>query len=323
VGEPHESFEDLGAHQGSGSLHKPVLYQEVLDGLAIRPGGKYVDCTTGMGGHAIGMLERSSPGGRLLALDVDPLALDVARKRLAPFAGRVTLVQTNFTNLLSVARSQGFAEVDGILMDLGWSSWQLADGSRGFSFRATGPLDMRYDPTLPETASDLVNRLPERELADLLWRFGEERRSRAIARAIVRHRPIHTAIDLAGVVSRATGGKRGRRIHPATKTFQALRIAVNHELDVLRTTLPQAVALLRVGGRLAVISFHSLEDRIVKNYIRQEERDCICPIEQIVCSCGHRAVLRRVTRKPIVPGVDEVQRNPRSRSAKLRIAERL
>ncbi len=295
----------------------------MLGGLAIHPGGTYVDCTVGAGGHAFGTLEKSAPDGRLLALDLDPQALDAARQHLVPFGERVTLIQASFANLGSVARAAGFVQVDGILLDLGWSSLQLADESRGFSFQTDGPLDMRYDPHLARPAADLVNKLPADDLANLLWKYGEERRSKAIARAIARNRPLRTTTELADIVARTVGRRRGR-IHPATKTFQALRIAVNNELDDLRAALPQAVQLLKpTGGRLAVISFHSLEDRIVKDFIRQEEKDCICPIEQPVCGCEHRATLRRLTKKPIVPTAAEVQRNRRSRSAKLRIAERV
>jgi len=213
--------------------------------------------------------------------------------------------------------------VDGVLIDLGWSSLQLADPSRGLSFQQDGPLDMRLDPRLRRTAADLVNKLPVEALADLLRKYGEERRARAIARAIVRERPVRTTRQLADIVSATIGRRRGGRIHPATRTFQALRIAVNDELSALEDVLPQAVSLLRPGkGRLAVIAFHSLEDRIVKNFIRREERDCICPPEQIVCICNHRATLRRLVKKPIVPGADEIRRNRRSRSAKLRLAVR-
>ncbi len=304
------------------SVHLPVLYLEVLGGLAVHPGGTYVDCTAGAGGHTSGLLEKSEPNGRVLALDVDPKALDFVRQRLASWGEQLTLVQANFSRLNAVAHDHNFSQVDGILMDLGWSSMQLADESRGFSFRAGGPLDMRYDPTLPHTAGDLVNTLPEKDLANLIWQFGEERHSRKIARAIVRNRPVRTADRLAKIISQTT--QRGHtRIHPATKTFLALRTYVNKEAEVLQTALPQAVALLRPGGRLAVISFHSLEDRVVKNFFRQEEKDCICPVEQLTCVCGHHAALRRITRKPLTPDAEELAINPRSRSAKLRIAEKL
>jgi 16S rRNA (cytosine1402-N4)-methyltransferase len=283
----------------------------------------YVDCTVGAAGHAQGILQQSAPDGRLLALDVDPQALDTARRRLRSFGERVVLIHASFSELASVAGEASFETVDGVLFDLGWSSLQLADPSRGLSFQKDGPLDMRLDPRLNRTAADLVNRLPMDALADLLRKYGEERRARAIARAIVRARPVRTTRQLADIVAATIGRRREGRIHPATRTFQALRIAVNDELSALEAALPQAVSLLRPGeGRLAVIAFHSLEDRIVKNFIRREERDCVCPPEQIVCVCNHQATLRRLTKKPIVPGADEIRRNRRSRSAKLRLAVR-
>jgi len=233
----------------------------------------------------------------------------------------VALVHSSFADLGQVAREHGWHAVDGILLDLGLSSDQLADEARGFSFAGRG-LDMRFNPTRGEPASALLNELSPEELADLLYRYGEERASRRIARAIVAGRPIQSAQQLADVVAKARGGRRGK-IHPATQTFQALRIAVNDELGALEVVLPQAVELLKPGGRLAVITFHSLEDRIVKNFYRMESRDCICPIEQLVCTCGHRATLRIITTKPIEPTAAEVTANPRARSAKLRAAEHL
>lgn len=285
--------------------------------------GAYIDGTVGAGGHSAALLEASAPDGRLLGLDQDPNALRVAAERLAPFGERVTLVQANFRMLGDVARAHGFDAVDGILLDLGFSSLQMDDPERGFSFTAEGPLDMRLDPSAAITAADLVNRLPERELANLIFEYGEERQSRRIARAIVAHRPIHTARELGELIAQAVPRRRGERIHPATRTFQALRIAVNDELGALEEALPQAVELLKPGGRLAVISFHSLEDRIVKNYFRREATDCLCPPHILFCECGHRASLAIVTRKPITPTEEEISRNPRARSAKLRVAERL
>jgi 16S rRNA (cytosine1402-N4)-methyltransferase len=301
--------------------HIPVVYDQVLAGLQVRPGRDYIDATVGAAGHAAGILQASAPNGRLLGLDTDPEAIAFAREQLARFGERVVLHRANFRDLLGVARSLGFDEVDGILMDLGFSSRQMADSHRGFSFNRNGPLDMRMDPSRGPSAADLVNELPEEELADLLWRYGEERHSRRIARAIVSDRPITTTGQLADLVARLVGHRE--KIHPATRTFQALRIAVNDELDALAQALPQARDLLKPGGRLAVISFHSLEDRIVKRFYQQESRDCICPPELPVCICGHHATLRIVTRKPIRPDEGEVDENPRSRSAKLRIAERL
>ncbi|HFD40221.1 MAG TPA: 16S rRNA (cytosine(1402)-N(4))-methyltransferase RsmH [Anaerolineae bacterium] len=303
------------------AAHVPVLYEETLTGLQIRPGGVYVDATLGAAGHALGILRASAPDGRLLGLDADPEAVAFARQVLQPFGERLTLRTANFRRLAAVARSAGFDRVDGVLLDLGLSSRQLAAAERGFAFQREGPLDMRLDPRRGTTAADLVNDLPEADLADLIRRYGEERHARRIARAIVAARPLTTTAELAQVVARAVG-RRGR-IHPATRTFQALRIAVNDELGALAEALPQALDLLAGGGRLAVIAFHSLEDRLVKRFFRQESRDCLCPPEAPVCTCGHRARLRIVTRKPIRPAPEEMAHNPRSRSARLRIAERL
>jgi len=301
--------------------HTPVLLTEVLQALEVQPSGWYVDCTVGLGGHSRAILEASSPHGRLLGLDADARSLELARQRLAAFGNRAVLVHANFRDLEQVARDAGMEAANGIVMDLGLSSWQLADRTRGFSFHDEGALDMRFDPSEGVSAADLVNSLGEDDLANLIWRYGEEPKARLIARAIVRARPITTATRLAEVIAR-TVGRRGR-IHPATQTFQALRIAVNRELESLEAALPQAVRLLAPGGRLAVISFHSLEDRIVKTFFRNESRDCICPPGMPQCTCGHRATLRMVTKKPIVPGPHEVMTNPRARSAKLRVAERL
>lgn len=327
--------------------HIPVLYNEVLDGLAVRPGGSYVDGTVGGGGHSAGILERSNPHGRLLGLDQDPEALAAAAERLRPFGERVTLVRANFRDLAQVAPANGFAEFDGVLLDIGVSSYQLDRAERGFSFLVDAPLDMRMDPEGPTTAADLVNNLPEEALADVIFRYGEERGSRRIARWIVerrRQRPIVTTSELAQLVVEALGGKR-EKIHPATRTFQALRIAVNDELRALEDGLEAATSLLRPGGRLAVISFHSLEDRIVKEYIRREASICLLPprLEPVVCphltasgagprpciypstgrDCDYTPRLRPVVKKPVEPSTAEVAANPRARSAKLRIAEKV
>ncbi|MEW6717373.1 MAG: 16S rRNA (cytosine(1402)-N(4))-methyltransferase RsmH [Chloroflexota bacterium] len=302
--------------------HQPVLYHEIINALRPRGGGLYVDCTLGAGGIAQGLLEASSPDGRLLGLDLDPEALELSRKRLAPFKARVTLVKASFVTLMDQLKVMGWDTVDGIVLDLGVSSMQLDSPTRGFSFRVDAPLDMRFDPHQTLTAASLVNELPEAELADVLWRYGEERRSRQVAKAIVQARPIKTTQQLSEVVVKVTrGGRKG--IHPATRTFQALRIAVNREPESLKEVLPQAVATLVPGGRLAVISFHSLEDRLVKAFFRQESRDCVCPPEQVICTCKHRAVISMITRHVIKPTAEEVKRNPRSRSARLRVVERL
>ncbi len=302
--------------------HTPVLYHEVLQALQPRDGGRYVDGTLGAGGHAWGILDASSPGGLLLGLDLDPQALALAREKLAPFGERAILRQGSYLTLRQQLDALGWVSVDGILLDLGVSSMQVDTPERGFSFRQDGPLDMRFDPAASTTAADLVNHLPESELADLIYRYGEERRSRRIARAIVKARPIESTRQLAEVVRRAAGGGRGR-IHPATRTFQALRIAVNRELEAVERVLPLAIDALASGGRLAVISFHSLEDRLVKTFFRRESRDCLCPPERPVCTCGHIARLRLVPRKAIQAGEAEVAVNPRARSARLRVAEKI
>ncbi|RME80454.1 MAG: 16S rRNA (cytosine(1402)-N(4))-methyltransferase RsmH [Caldilineae bacterium] len=304
------------------SQHIPVLYQEVLDALQPRSGGRYIDATVGGGGHAEGILQASSPEGLLLGLDADAEAIERVRRRLAPFGHRLILEQANFRRLAQVAQAHGFDPVDGILLDLGVSSFHLEEAGRGFSFQSEGPLDMRMDRSQDLSAADVVNGFDAETLADILYRYGEERHSRRIARAIVQARPLHTTAELAAVVERALGGRRGTRIHPATRTFQALRIFVNDELGALQEALPQALSLLRPGGVLAVISFHSLEDRIVKQFFRRESRDCICPPEVPVCRCNHQAQIEELHRRGITPTPDEIQRNPRSRSARLRIARK-
>jgi 16S rRNA (cytosine1402-N4)-methyltransferase len=302
--------------------HRSVLYHQII--LALRPQSqrRYVDATLGAGGHAAGILEASSPDGQLLGIDLDPQALALASQRLADYSNRVFLVQASFTSLNEQLARVGWEQVSGIVIDLGVSSMQFDTPERGFSFQADGPLDMRFGPQQAISAEELVNSLPEAELADLIWRYGEDRLSRRIARSILQARPLRTTRELADAVAHAYGGKK-ERIHPATRTFQALRIAVNQELQALETVLPQALAALSPGGRLAVISFHSLEDRMVKQYFRRESRDCICPPEQPVCTCGHKASITEITRHPIQAGDDEIAENPRSRSAKLRVAEKL
>ncbi len=304
--------------------HRSVLYQSVLEHLLVKPGANYLDGTVGAGGHSFAIMHASSPDGRLLGMDRDPAALALARRRLAPFGERALLVHSSFASMGEHAVRLGFGELDGVLLDLGLSSLQLDDPARGFSIRQDGPLDMRFDPADELTAAMLVNDLPAGDLADIIFRHGEERDSRRIARAIVGARPLRTTGELATVVSRAVRrhGWR-RRTHPATRTFQALRIAVNRELEALSIVLPQAVELLRPGGRLVVIAFHSLEDRIVKQFFRREGQDCVCPPELAACACGHQATLRNLTRKPIRPSTAEVESNPRCRSARMRVAERI
>ena len=307
--------------EGLPGEHIPVLYEEALQGLMPVSPGSYVDATVGLGGHSAGILERSLPEGRLLALDADPVALEKARVRLTRFGARAEFAQSWHRDLADSARKHGFSAVHGILLDLGVSSLQLDDPERGFSFREDGPLDMRIGPDADVTADELINSLDEEALAHIIFTFGEERLSRRIARAIRQERPIHSTRHLADLIAKVIG-RRGR-IHPATRTFQALRIAVNKELESLEAVLPQAVELLKPGGRLVVIAFHSLEDRIVKRFLVQESRDCVCPPRAPQCVCDHRATLSRITKKPLRPSEDEVERNPRSRSARMRVAERV
>jgi len=304
------------------SGHVPVLLEETMKALAVQPGGRYIDCTLGGGGHALAILERSAPGGQLLGIDADPEAIETARERLEPYANSIRLINENFANLQAICLKYDFFPVHGILFDLGLSSLQLSDAERGFSFQHDAPLDMRFDPSQEVTAADIVNTSTEAELARLIRAYGEESYSHRIARQIVKERPIRSTLHLARVVERAIGGRRGK-IHPATKTFQALRIAVNRELENLELALKQAVELLGFEGRLVVISYHSLEDRIVKQFMQREARDCICPPGTPVCVCGHKARLRLISRRVITPSVAEIERNPRSRSARLRAAERI
>lgn len=284
--------------------------------------GRYVDGTLGAGGHARGILEACAPGGRLLGLDVDPQALALARETLAPYGERATLVQASYETLAAQLSALGWDAVDGVVLDLGASSMQFDRPERGFSFLQDGPLDMRFGPSAPTSAADLVNGLDESELADLIFRYGEERDSRKIARAIVRARPLRSTRELAAVIQ-AASPRRGDRIHPATRTFQALRIVVNEELAAVENTLPQAVAALRSGGRLAVISFHSLEDRIVKDFLREQSQDHVNPPYERLYEVERKAVVKLITRKPITASEEETRENPRARSAKLRIAEKL
>ena len=329
----------------AGFAHIPVLFETTLDGLSIRPGGTYIDGTLGGGGHTAGMLERGA--GRVLGIDRDPAALQAAAERLQRYGDRLTLAHGNFRDIGGLARAHGFEQVDGILLDIGVSSPQLDVSERGFSFAQAAPLDMRMDPTQGLTAAELVNTLPETELADILYRYGEERASRRIAKRIVERRqsaPITNTTELAELVARALGGRKDERIHPATRTFQALRIAVNDELGALEEALPAATELLAVGGRLAVIAFHSLEDRIVKEFMRREAAVCLLPPRLFAEQCPHLVEhgsgprpciyigsrdcdyaprLEQVTHKPVVATADELSANPRSRSAKLRVAQRI
>jgi len=293
----------------SALSHTPVLTEETIEALAVQAGGRYIDCTLGGSGHAAAILEHSSPGGQLLGIDADPKAIELARSRLEAYGGSTVLVSQNFVNLRSICAEYNFYPVHGILFDLGLSSLQLNGDGRGFSFRHDAPLDMRLNPHQPVTAADIINTFPEAKLAQLIKEFGEENHSGRIARHIVRQRPVKTTFELAEIVEQATGGRRGR-IHPATRTFLALRIAVNRELEHLQSALEQATGLLGFGGRLVVISYHSLEDRIVKYSMREE-------------ASGENARLKLINKKVITPSLAEIQFNPRSRSAKLRAAERI
>ena len=313
-----------------GEGHLPVLVDEVLASLAVGPGSSVADCTVGGGGHAERLLETTSPDGRLLGIDADRAAIAEAERVLARFGDRVVLRHANFEAIYDTAVESGLAPLDGALFDLGLSSYQLADPARGFSFAADAPPDMRFDETSGVSALELIERSSERELAGILATFGEERRAGRIAKAIVAARAegrLVTAADLADVVAAAAPSRPGSadagRIHPATRTFQALRVAVNREVEVLGAGLAGALAALGPGGRMAVISYHSIEDRIVKRFIARESRDCIEDPMPPVCTCGHRAQLRPVTKGVITPGTDEVRRNRRARSAKLRVAEKL
>jgi 16S rRNA (cytosine1402-N4)-methyltransferase len=309
--------------------HLPVLVEEVMSMLSPAPDSLQIDATVGGGGHTERILEATTPGGRLLGLDADGAAIARVAGRLQPrFGDRLVLRQANFRELATVAPEAGFGAVDGLLFDLGLSSFQLADRERGFGFRTGGPLDMRFDTSRGVPAAELLATLDATELTALFRRYGEERQAPRIARAIVADRktqPITTAEDLAALVERVAPGnpRVRRRIHPATRVFQALRIAVNEELEALQDGLAAAVDLLRPGGRLVVLSYHSLEDRIVKRFIAAERRGCVCPPELPVCVCGRNPRLRLVTRPSLTPSPAEIAANPRARSARLRAAERL
>jgi 16S rRNA (cytosine1402-N4)-methyltransferase len=303
--------------------HFPVLLKEVLQYLSPQPGGFYIDATIGLGGHSEAILEASGTRGELLGIDRDQEALSMASHSLARYRGRYHLVHANFAELKEIAEQRGFEACNGILADLGVSSLQLNKAERGFSFQKEGPLDMRMDQDLALTADEVINQYSERDLANLIFQFGEEHRSRVIARAIVRSRPIHGTTGLASVIAAAIHSNRRLRIHPATRTFQALRIFVNDELGKIAPFIRSAVDLLKVGGRIAIISFHSLEDRIVKETFRQLTQECNCRRGEDRCECGKRKVLKVLTKKPVLPTDAEIRDNPRSRSAKLRVAERI
>lgn len=322
---PHH--EDAPGPDGdlTSAQHTTVLQREAVELLQPRPGGVYVDGTLGGGGHAEELLKRSGPDGVVVGLDQDSDAIGRSRARLASFGARAVIGQENFRNMAAALQTLGIGMVDGILLDLGLSWFHLRSAERGFSFQTDGPLDMRMDPRSGATAADLVNSLPRHELIRILREYGEEKKAVAIAKAIEQARsrePISSTVQLAQVVSRVFPPYPPRRTHPATLTFQALRIAVNDELGALRDALAQAVPLLRPGGRIAVISFHSLEDRIVKQAFVEQAKACVCPPRFPVCRCAKRAELTVVTRRPVTPSEEEIARNPAARSAKLRAAER-
>ena len=301
--------------------HQPVLYQEIIHALQPKSPGRYIDGTIGAGGHARGILEACSPDGCLLGFDLDSQALALARETLAPYGQRVILTQASYLSLLEAMQRLGWDAVDGIVIDLGVSSMQLDTPERGFSFQVDAPLDMRFNRDVGLTAAQLINTASESDLANLLFRYGEEPRARKIAKMIIQARPVITTSQLAEIVKKVYPGHS--RVHPATRTFQAIRIAVNDELSALEETLPRAMQALRPGGRLAVISFHSLEDRIVKDFFRSESKDQINPPYEKIYEVERKATLKEINRKPITPSEDEIQNNPRARSAKLRVAEKL
>ncbi len=304
------------------SSHIPVMLDACMELMAPVSGGYYGDGTLGAGGHSEAILERSAPDGKLIAFDLDPAAIELGTEKLRRFGSRVRIVQDSYTQIGSYVPENS---LDGFMVDLGVSSMQLDQGNRGFSFLQDGPLDMRFSPDQRISAADVVNEWPEEKLARILWEYGEERKSRQIAAMICAERdrePIRTTAQLRDVIVSAAGSSR-EKIHPATRSFQAIRIAVNEELKAVETVLPAAVKALKPGGRLLVISFHSLEDRIVKNYFKTESRDCLCPADQPVCTCGHKASLKELTRHPLIADESEIAQNPRARSAKLRAAVKL
>jgi 16S rRNA (cytosine1402-N4)-methyltransferase len=307
--------------------HEPVLLEEVLGFLRPAPGQTIVDATLGLGGHSEALLAAVAPDGLVIGIDRDLVAIERATRRLERFGGAFLPVRGNHRDVRELVQSSGVDSVDGILFDLGVSSMQLGEAERGFSFAADGPLDMRMDPSSGRTAADLLADLTEQELSRILWRYGEERRARAIARAVVAKRvatPFRTTLQLADLVREVSGPAASRyRIHPATRTFQALRIAVNGEIDDLQQTIEDAERLLRPGGRIVVIAFHSLEDRCAKRTLRGLASRCLCPPALPVCGCGREDRLRMLTGRVVRPTADEAARNPRSRSARLRAAEKI
>lgn len=312
----------LSTLESQGVTHTPVLFKETIEMLNIRPGGRYIDCTLGGGGHGLGVLEASGPGGRLLGLDADPEAVFAAERRLEAYRERLVLAQRNFREILEQVKGTEFCPSDGIMMDLGMSSLQLDVSGRGFSFQRNGPLDMRFDTSQELKASDVVNRFNLDKLSKVLAEFGEVPRPKKIASAIIASRPIESTSELAGLLQRIKGNNN-RKVNPATQTFQAIRIAVNRELENLEIGITDAIKILGPGKRLIVISYHSLEDRIVKGLFRRAASECVCPPRTPVCICNHIREVRLITKKPIFPTPLEIMGNPRSRSARMRVAERV
>jgi len=305
-------------------LHQPVLLQETIDFLLTNPDGIYVDCTLGGGGHLNHLLKFTGTNARIVAIDRDKEVLEASRKKLN--LPNITFIHEDFRYLSRILNKLNIDKVSGILLDLGVSSMQLDTGSRGFSFHEDARLDMRMDTEQELNAAEIVNNYSEEELAQIMYEYGEERYARSIARSIVRERqgnPIQSTLELVDIIKSSVPARYSREKHPARRTFQALRIAVNRELEALQEVLPQAVNHLFTGGRLCVITFHSLEDRIVKKFMQEQARGCICPPDFPICTCGHKASLRLLSRKPILPNEGECQQNPRARSAKLRVAERM
>ena len=304
--------------------HVPVMLMESVESLDVKPNGSYIDCTVGEGGHAAAILAAAKPSPRLLGIDLDQDALAAAMIRLKSHVSELSLVRGNFANLKQIAEANSFLPTDGILFDLGISSLQIENTKKGFGFSKQGRLDMRFDTKQELSAYELVNEQTEEDLANILFQFGEEPRSRRLAKAMVKSRPIETTTDLAKIVARASGkSKYKSRTHPATQTFQALRIAVNNELSNINAALKQTISTLVSGGRLVTISYHSLEDRLVKKFIQRESRDCICPPLNYTCECEHQATMKIITKKVVKPSPEEVYTNRRSRSAHMRVAERL
>ena len=302
--------------------HTPVLKREVLSFLKPAAQGKYLDATTGAGGHAEAILVCSEPDGMLVGLDVDPQAITIASERLQKYSSRTYLFNISYIEMEACLQEIGWDHINGIVFDLGVSSMQVDNAARGFSFNKEGPLDMRFNEQSDFSAAELVNQWKEEEISEILWKYGEEPKARTIAKAIFAARPIHTTTQLAQVVLAVYHGKKSR-IHPATRTFQAIRIAVNSELEGIEKGLALGIKHLAPQGRIAVISFHSLEDRIVKDTFKRESKDCICPPEQPTCTCNHKASLTILTKKPVTAAEDEIKINPRSRSAKLRVAQKI